>query len=196
MRLSSSLLQLALASALIVPLASCAGDKPDLGTRIQEQVRGEMAKAADKLASEPFSLSAEGLPAASISVDGTLSIDGKAVPLSPEQQALALQYRQQIQAIATDGMQIGLQGAELGVGAAATALSGVFKGKDAGQIEAEVQDKAANLRQAAAQLCERLPGLRVAGQALAQAVPEFAPYATVSEQSIEQCRKDGKVDLS
>ncbi|MGN0859409.1 MAG: hypothetical protein ACI4NW_09600 [Stenotrophomonas sp.] len=196
MRLSTSLQFLALSAALILPLAGCAEQQADLGARIQQQVRGEMAKAADKLASEPFTLNADGLPAASISADGVLSIDGKPLPLTPQQQALAVQYRQQIQAIASEGMQIGLQGAELGVGAAASALGGVLSGKDAGQIEAEVQDKAAGLKQAAAQLCERLPALMQAGQALAAAVPEFAPYASVTEKSIEDCRKDGQFNLS
>lgn len=196
MRLPTSLQSLALSAALILPLAGCAEQQADLGARIQEQVRGEMAKAADKLASEPFTLNADGLPAASISADGVLSIDGKPLPLTPQQQALAVQYRQQIQAIASEGMQIGLQGAQLGVGAAASALGGVLSGKDAGQIEAEVQDKAAGLKQAAAQLCERLPALMQAGQALAAAVPEFAPYASVTDKSIEDCRKDGQITLS
>lgn len=196
MRLPTYLQSLALSAALILPLAGCAEQQADLGARIQEQVRGEMAKAADKLASEPFTLNADGLPAASISADGVLSIDGKPLPLTPQQQALAVQYRQQIQAIANEGMQIGLQGAQLGVGAAASALGGVLSGKDAGQIEAEVQDKAAGLKQAAAQLCERLPALMQAGQALAAAVPEFAPYASVTDKSIEDCRKDGQINLS
>lgn len=196
MRLSPSLQPLALAAALILPLAGCAEQQADLGARIQDQVRTEMAKAAEKLASEQFELNADGLPAASISAEGVLSIDGKPLPLTPQQQALALQYRQQIQAIAAEGMQIGLQGAELGVGAAASALGGVISGKDAGQIEAEVQDKAAGLRQAAAQLCDRLPALVQAGQALAAAVPEFAPYATVTGKSVEQCRQDGQITLS
>jgi len=196
MRLSPSLQPLALAAALILPLAGCAEQQADLGARIQDQVRTEMAKAAEKLASEQFELNADGLPAASISAEGVLSIDGTPLPLTPQQQALALQYRQQIQAIAAEGMQIGLQGAELGVGAAASALGGVISGKDAGQIEAEVQDKAAGLRQAAAQLCDRLPALVQAGQALAAAVPEFAPYATVTGKSVEQCRQDGQITLS
>lgn len=196
MRLSPSLQPLALAAALILPLAGCAEQQADLGARIQDQVRTEMAKAAEKLASEQFELNADGLPAASISAEGVLSIDGKPLPLTPQQQALALQYRQQIQAIAAEGMQIGLQGAELGVGAAASALGGVISGKDAGQIEAEIQDKAAGLRQAAAQLCDRLPALVQAGQALAAAVPEFAPYATVTGKSVEQCRQDGQITLS
>lgn len=196
MRISPSLQRLALAAALILPLASCAEQQADLGTRIQDQVRTEMGKAAEKLANEPFTLNAEGLPAASIGTDGVLSIDGKPLPLTPQQQALALQYRQQIQAIASEGMQIGLQGAELGVGAAASALGGVLSGKDAGQIEAEVEAKAAGLKQAAAQLCDRLPALMLAGQALAAAVPEFAPYASINDKSIEQCRNDGQVDLS
>lgn len=196
MRICSSLQQLALAAALILPLASCAEQQADLGARIQDQVRTEMGKAAEKLANEPFTLNAEGLPAASIGTDGVLSINGKPLPLTPQQQALALQYRQQIQAIASEGMQIGLQGAELGVGAAASALGGVLSGKDAGQIEAEVEAKAAGLKQAAARLCDRLPALMLAGQALAAAVPEFAPYASVNDKSIEQCRKDGQVNLS
>lgn len=196
MRIPTPLQRLALAAALILPLASCAEQQADLSSRIQAQVRQQMDKATQKLANEEFQLNADGLPAASISPEGVLRIDGKPLPLTAEQQALALQYRQQIQAIASEGMQLGLQGAELGVGAAATALGGALSGKDAGQIEAEVQARAAGLKQAAAQLCDRLPALMLAGQALAAAVPEFAPYASINDKTIADCRNDGQIDLS
>ena len=195
MHIPTPLQRLALAAALILPLASCAEQQADLSSRIQAQVRQEMDKAAQKLANEEFQLNADGLPAASISPEGVLRIDGKPLPLTAEQQALALQYRQQIQAIASEGMQLGLQGAELGVGAAATALGGALSGKDQAQIEAEIQAQATQIKQAALQLCDGLPALMASAQALATAVPEFAPYATLDQDSIDKCRQDGQVSL-
>ena len=195
MRIPTPLQRLALAAALILPLASCAEQQADLSSRIQAQVRQEMDKAAQKLATEEFKLSADGLPPASISPEGVLRIDGKPLPLTTEQQALALQYRQQIQALASQGMQLGLQGAELGVGAAATALGGALSGKDQAQIEAEIQAQATQIKQAALQLCDGLPALMASAQALATAVPEFAPYATLDQDSIDKCRQDGQVSL-
>lgn len=180
---------LALASALILPLAGCAEQQTGIGERLSAQIEKGMDKAIERIASEEFELSADGLPQASISPDGALSIDGKPVELSSQQQALVLAYRKQVQAIASDGVRIGMQGAELGVGAAASALSGALAGKDGAQIEAQIQEQAKDIKQAARQLCDHLPALHAASQAVSAAVPEFAPYATLDEQTADECRQ-------
>ncbi|GEM_PF-4766651 len=36
----------------------------------------------------------------------------------------------------------------------------------------------------------------LAGQALAAAVPEFAPYASINDKTIADCRNNGQIDLS
>jgi len=49
---------------------------------------------------------------------------------------------------------------------------------EAGKIEAQAK-----------QLCTLLPGMMAKQQALAAAVPEFKPYATMDQSDIDDCGK-------
>src|SRR5690606_11483807 len=60
------------------------------------------------------------------------------------------------------------------------------------QMEKRVEAEAEKLEATAMQLCERLPGLLASQQALAAAVPEFAPYARMETSDIEDCSKEAE----
>ncbi len=47
----------------------------------------------------------------------------------------------------------------------------------------------------AMKLCARLPPLLASQQALASALPAFQPYATMDQQDIDDCGKDGHYDV-
>jgi len=127
---------------------------------------------------------------AQITPQGDLLIDGKKVAATPEQHAMLLDYRGQIVGIAEAGMEIGTQGADLGVSAAAEALRGAFSGKSDKEIEAAIKPQTDKIRAAAVQLCKRLPALRSAQQQLAAAMPAFKPYATMQQEDVEDCAKN------
>jgi hypothetical protein len=129
-------------------------------------------------------------PKAEITPQGDLLIAGRKVAATPAQQTLLLAYRKQIVRIAEAGIDIGTQGADLGINAAREALWGAFSGKSDKDIEAAIKPQTDKIQAAAAQLCLRLPDLLSAQQQLAAAMPEFRPYATMQQKDIDDCGKD------
>lgn len=128
-------------------------------------------------------------PKAEISPQGDLLIGGKTVATSPAQRTLLLDYRKQSIGIAEAGMDIGTQGADLGLQAAKQALWGKLSGKNDSAIEASIKPQADEIRAAALRLCARLPGLLLSQQKLAAAVAEFTPYATMQQADVDDCGK-------
>lgn len=129
-------------------------------------------------------------PKAEITPQGDFLVDGKTVSLTPAQRTLALDYRGQIIGIAEAGMDIGKTGAALGISAAKEALWGAITGKSDKDIEAAIKPQTDRIEAAAKQLCTRLPTLQASQQKLAAALPEFKPYATMTQKDIEDCGKD------
>lgn len=129
-------------------------------------------------------------PKAQITPQGELLIAGKPVDATPAQHALLLDYRQQIIGIAEAGMDIGASGADLGVSAARQAILGAFTGKSDKEIEASIKPQTDQIQAAAMQLCKRMPDLLASQQKLAAAMPAFQPYATMTQQDVDDCGKD------
>lgn len=129
---------------------------------------------------------------AQITPQGELLIEGKKVTATQAQHALLLDYRKQVVGIAEAGMDIGAQGADLGVNAAKEALWGALTGKSDKAIETAIKPQTDKIQAAAAQLCLRLPDLLSTQQKLAAAMPEFRPYATMRQKDVDDCGKDMK----
>ncbi len=127
---------------------------------------------------------------AEITPQGDLLIDGKAVAITPQQRTMLLQYRAQVIDIAEQGMQIGTQGVDLASHAVSTALGAAFSGKPPQQIHQQLENEAAGIRQSAAKLCGQLPALMESQQKLAASLPAFRPYATMTQDDIDRCRRD------
>lgn len=160
-----------------------------------DEARKEIEQARQKLASENFSLGRDGhgnLPKAEITPDGEVLVAGRNVTSTPEQKALGLAYRTQLQDVVSDGMAIGIEGAKLGIDAAGAALKSLFDGQSADEIgkQAEVAARE-RIKPQVEQLCARLPRLMEAQQALAAALPEFRPYATMDQSDIDDCADKG-----
>lgn len=156
-----------------------------------EKARQEIAAARDRLARENISLNrnkSESLPKAEITPAGELLIEGKSIATTPEQKALVLAYRGELLNVVGDGMAIGMEGARVGIDAAASALKGMLSGQSGDEIGKQVGEQAkAKIKPMVAQLCTRLPGLLSAQQALATALPEFTPYATMDQSVVDDC---------
>lgn len=163
-----------------------------------ENARQEIAEAQHKLDTENMSLgdSRPGLPKAEVTPAGELFIDGKPVAMTPAQKALGLAYRTQLQGVASDGIAIGMEGARLGIDAAAAALKGLISG-DGGQAAGKQAEAIARerIQPQVARLCARLPALLQAQQAWAAAQPEFRPYATMDQSDVDDCKDKGMVNL-
>lgn len=203
----------AIALALLLPLSACsrtqqamqdAGNQIDQG-KITAQIQQGIDKAKQELETKNISINNGGvninghdvvgrgtdtLPKAEITPQGELLIDGKSVAATPEQKALLLDYRKRIINIAETGMDIGAQGAALGIDAAKHALLGVFSGKDDKDIEASIKPQTDKIEAAAKQLCSYMPGLLDAQHKLAASLPPFQPYATMTQKDVDDCNKD------
>lgn len=171
------------------PAPTSAPDAPatSLGKVVEEATQA----ARTKLANEPITLSSDNnsLPKAEISPKGDLLIDGKAVPVDAAQRALLLEHRANVVAIAEAGMAIGVRGADLGMKAAGEALKGVFTG-NTDEIEKRIEAEAEKIKAEAVVLCDRLPAVLDSQQRLATALPEFKPYATMTEKDIDDCHDE------
>jgi hypothetical protein len=132
----------------------------------------------------------DNLPKAEITPKGDLLIDGRAVAINPDQRALLLEYRSHVAGVAESGMEIGVHGADLATKAMGEAFKGIFSGKSEKEIEQSVEAEAAKIKMAAAKLCGRLPEMMASQQKLAAAVPEFKPYATMTQEDIDDCFED------
>lgn len=188
------------------PDSSTSASKPAPDTVIGRSVANAMDEARAKLATENISLTSFNVsgnnkgvttddnaddtrPKAEITPQGELLIEGRKVDANAQQQALLLQYRKQIEGVASAGMDIGVQGADLGVKAATEAIKGIFSGNP-GDVEQRVEAEAEKIKLSAMKLCEQLPAMLETQTALAAAMPEFKPYATMDQDDIDDCYDD------
>lgn len=163
-----------------------------------DKAHREIEQARHKMATENLSLNrsregTENLPKAEITPGGELLVDGKAVPTTPEQKRLVLAYREQLLGVAGDGMAIGIEGAKLGMHAAGSALAALAGGQSADDIGKQAEQSVKErIKPQVEKLCARLPELLKTQEALAAALPAFAPYAGMSEADVAGCRDDAR----
>lgn len=202
--MNTQLLRTALAATLLV-LAAC---QPSTGngaiaqgideaqkglqkaSKEMENAKQEIAQAQHKLDTGNMSLSDNGnkLPKAEITPAGELLIDGKPVAMTAEQKALGHAYRVQLQGVASDGIAIGMEGAKLGIDAAAGALKSLMGGQSADEVGKQAEAMAKEtIKPKVEQLCARLPDLLKTQKAWAAAQPEFRPYATMDQSDVDDC---------
>ncbi|MGH8112122.1 MAG: hypothetical protein ACREPF_00025 [Rhodanobacteraceae bacterium] len=186
-------------AASLALLAGCsAGESPSPASSsasashsaIDEAIDHAMRRAEVKLTTKDITLSDDdgNLPDAKITPQGDLLIADKAVALTPAQRTDVLAYRKQVIAVGEQGIAIGKQGADLGMSAAGAAIAAVFSGQSEQQVRERVEAKASGIRQAAMKICDRLPAMMASQQQLADAVPKFRPYATLTQAKIDRCR--------
>jgi hypothetical protein len=167
--------------------ASASGQAPT--TALGGIVKRATDEAREKMATENLDVGrgvGGSQPKAQISPVGDLLIDGKAVPIDDQQRTLLLDHRGNIIAIAEAGMAIGVQGAELGMKAAGEALKGVFSGNTEG-LEKRMEAEGKRMEAEAMKLCARMPAMLASQQALAAAIHEFKPYATMDQSDVDDC---------
>lgn len=187
--------------ALAATLAACNAPRDEAERQaasaeqaVESNMQSAMDKAREELANGNISLGATGGPDAEITPQGDLLIDGKPVAINDAQRRLLLDYRAQLAAVASAGMDVGVQGAQLAAKAVGEAVRGIFSGKP-DEIEQRVEAQAEPIRRAALQLCDRLPQLLATQQKLAAAVPEFAPYAKMDANDVEDCQRETRDGL-
>jgi len=150
-------------------------------------VKTAMSEARQEIISGNMSLGGKNATAkGEITPKGDLLIDGKAVSITQEQRTLLIKHREILAAIAISGIEIGMQGIDLAGEAVGETIKGVFSG-DTSQVEKKVEAEANKIEASANLLCEQLPLLLESQQKLAQSLPEFKPYATMTTNEIDDC---------
>lgn len=135
----------------------------------------------------------ETLPDAEITPQGDLLVEGKPVNVTPAQRQQLLAYRGQIIGIAEAGMAIGSKGADIAGEAIGGAVGAIFGGKDGEKaFEQRMEAQGEKIKVEAVKLCAQLPGLLAGQQALAASLPEFKPYARMTQDDIDDCGKEDK----
>ncbi len=200
---------LRLASIVLIaclPLAACGGDR-DAGTAtgaqnepttaIGKAVQKATDEARKELATANMDLDSDvaGTPKGQISPKGDLLIDGKAVAITAAQRELLLKHRANIIAIAEAGIAVGNQGADLAGKAVGAAISGIFSGEGEKSIEKKIEAEASKIEAEAMKICGLLPALLSSQNALAASLPAFEPYAKMTQKDVEECNKDGNVNV-
>lgn len=209
-----------LALALLLPLAACSQSNPtdsDASSSVAQamkevrkqtspsmiaaEVQKGIQKAKQKLATEDIQVDSihvgngvhidnDSRPKAVITPQGELVVAGKEVKATPEQHVMLQDYRQQIVGVIETGMDIGAHSADLGVSAAKEAIWGALTGKSDKEIEASIKPQTSKIQAAAMHLCQRLPDLLASQQKLAASMPEFRPYATMTQKDVDDCGKN------
>jgi hypothetical protein len=194
---ASTLAVLTACSAGQAPGSSAAPATPaSADTPIARAIDRAIDKVGVEIASRNIRISDgdDGKPKAEITPQGDFLIAGKAVSLTPAQRTEMLAYRQQIIGVAREGAEIGKQGVSLGMSAAGTAIAGALTGESDQQIRKRVEAQASGIRKAAAKICDRLPAMMTSQRKLAADVPEFRPYANMTQQDIDDCRTNALRD--
>lgn len=142
-----------------------------------------------------ITLRANGQPDAKISADGELTIGGKAVAVNPAQRVLLQSYLKEMNAMTSDGIAIGKQGAALAGTAVSEAIKGAING-DGDQIDAKIEAEAEKIEQQAMRLCQRLVTIKTSQDALAEQLPAFKPYATIDASDVDDCGSKQKVSYA
>ena len=174
-----------------LPWLSACGNQKDVNLDtsgvIAEAMTDVSAEVDQALATENISISDDNdRTEAEITPQGDLMIDGRKVEVTPAQRALLLEYRGQVAGIAKAGAAIGMQGASLASKAVGQALAGAFSG-NTDEMEKSIEAEASKIEAEALKLCSRLPAMHATQQALAAALPEFKPYATMTQDDVDDC---------
>ncbi len=178
-------------SALGITACSASDEPADARTgwagiaeKAREDIREEMAtENLDIGRSEP------GMPRAALSPQGDLVIDGEKVALTEAQRERLLDFRARLVDVTQAGAEIGLQAAALATTAMKEAAKAALSG-DSASIDKRMEKESGPIKLAAQALCKTLPGLLESQRLAAEAVPEFRPYATMTQDDVKDCNVD------
>lgn len=181
--------RLAILSFGLVLLSGCAAFRTadsDLDTASRQIATGDMTLTADDA----------NIPKAAITQEGDFLVAGKRIDITPRQRNEVLAYRAQYIEIAQQGIAIGHEGIAVGRHAVVPMVFAALFGASDKTIDASMDKRLAGVREATVELCDRMPALMTTQQQLATDLPEFRPYATLTQKKIDDCRKDALHDLN
>jgi hypothetical protein len=130
---------------------------------------------------------ARGAPDANITAAGDLSIDGKAVELTPAQRDLLKRYYAQVMAVRDDGIATGKAGAALAGHAIGSVASGLAHGNP-DSIGPAIDARAKQVEAKAMAICNDVVALKAQQNAIASTLTAFKPYASIGAHETTDCK--------
>lgn len=111
-----------------------------------------------------------------ISPSGDITLHGQKLPLGDAQRQAVVAYRSQLLDVASQGMRLGIKGADLGGMAVNNSILQILGG-DAAQLEAQLRAQQATLKNEALRICDdHLPGMLQQQAQLIQLIPELGTF--------------------
>ena len=126
---------------------------------------------------------------ARVGSDGKLSIGGNEVAVSPPAQAALARYNADAVVFTEQAKNLGLDSADFALHTIGQVFKGIFDGS-ADQAGKEADQGSQVIEARARLLCRRMDEWRQAQDAAAAAVPEFRPYAVISQDQARNCVDD------
>ena len=168
----STVASLALSLALIAGVASASRFSFSTGT--------DMEIEGDRVVLTP----SDG-PVAEISSLGELRIGGRLVAVEAGDRLLLAQYNAEVHGLVHRAVEIGIQGAGIGLRAVGEALAALVTGDH--DPSSRIEAKAATLKRDARDLCKDVNKLRRLQDRIAGDVEEFRPYALIDHDRSAHC---------
>lgn len=200
------------AAVLLVALLPLAGHAGTIRSEVRQdlaearaEVRADLARERARLETENLSLGhlhfgndgrreakrEQALPEGAITPGGELRVDGKTLATDAAQRRMLLDYRAQVIDIARTGIDAGERAAILAIDATDVPVWRMVAGAMTGSLERRVESAVLReIKPALLQICQRLPHLRDAQQAIAASLPAFRPYATLQADDVADCERD------
>lgn len=134
---------------------------------------------------------ADGRKPARIAPDGSLTIGDQPVALTPAGRTALAGFHDRTLGFVDHAKRLGKGSARFALHTVGSVLRGLLHG-DVEQKADEAQRGADRIKQRAAELCAELGAMRSAQQDAAGAVPEFVPYAVISQSDVDDCNVEGR----
>ena len=136
-----------------------------------------------------------GDPDAEISPGGGLRIGGRTVVVAERDRVLLERYDRRVHRIEDRAIDVGIDGAQLGITALAAAVVAVVTGNHQ-RVEDAVRPDAEALREKAMRICKDVEELRSLQDQIAADVPAFRPYAAIEAHDLAECRAHEHMDAT
>jgi hypothetical protein len=162
------------------PTAQSASDKA-VDSDLERDI-AQLATSATRLHSE------NGMSNAKIAPNGDLSVRGKAIAIDDTQRDLLVAYRGHLVTVVQAGKELSSRSTDAVTDNLGEIIGGALTGRDRNDPNDALNIASEKMSAAASRICDGLPALISAQNAVAAALPEFKPYAQLTEADAVACQ--------
>ncbi|MGH8282390.1 MAG: hypothetical protein ACRESE_00905 [Gammaproteobacteria bacterium] len=124
-----------------------------------------------------------------ITQDGVLTVEGKSITTSSQDQDNLVHYVETTQQMEQEGLTIAKHAGGFAVGIVGDVFSGLFSGKSDKEIEQKANQSASEFKKTVLPICTSAQKLEHLQDAIATDVPAFKPYAVIQDKDVSDCQQ-------